>query len=209
MKLYKSDSELSISYINNTKFSTIDIYYYKLFKKFFLTCSEEQINIIIDILSGKSKISLRMLDWFVTRYCDINIILIDISKENINKSSNIDDLINIYINYKAQLKSHTKKYFDLFKRQNHLKFTFENFNKTIETTLGQLNFFKWLFENKILDFVLKNYDHLSEEMKISGLNDIKNKIGKKVKKINNKQKNITINMDDMINDGKNIIMIFD
>ena len=34
----------------------------------------------------------------------------------------------------------------------------------METTIGQLNFFKWAIENKILDFIQKNYQLIENDM---------------------------------------------
>ena len=34
----------------------------------------------------------------------------------------------------------------------------------METTIGQLNFFKWAIDNKILDFIEKNYVEIEKDM---------------------------------------------
>ena len=71
---------------------------------------------MIDIINGKSEISLRILDWFVTRYSNKYKITIDMGDE--------EDIFNVHISYKAQLKSYKKKYFDPFRRKK--KFFFLN-----------------------------------------------------------------------------------
>ena len=65
------------------------------------------------------------------------------------------------------MKSYSKEYFDPFRRKNKLndKFTFKINNNIIETTIGQLNFFKWAIENKIIDYVIKNYNSIKDDMK--------------------------------------------
>ena len=35
---------------------------------------------------------------------------------------------------------------------------------SIETTLGQLNFFKWAIENKIIDYIETNYETIEYDM---------------------------------------------
>ena len=35
---------------------------------------------------------------------------------------------------------------------------------SIETTIGQLNFFKWAIENKIIDFIEQNYTDIEFDM---------------------------------------------
>tara|TARA_B100000945_G_scaffold240585_1_gene196682 strand:- start:1355 stop:1591 length:237 start_codon:yes stop_codon:yes gene_type:complete len=42
----------------------------------------------------------------------------------------------------------------------------------IETTIGQLNFFKWAIDNLILDFIEENYDEIELDMN-SSYNNIK------------------------------------
>jgi hypothetical protein len=34
----------------------------------------------------------------------------------------------------------------------------------METTIGQLNFFKWASENRILDYIEQNYDTIEKDM---------------------------------------------
>jgi hypothetical protein len=34
----------------------------------------------------------------------------------------------------------------------------------METTIGQLNFFKWAIENKIVDYIVQNYDAIENDM---------------------------------------------
>ena len=34
----------------------------------------------------------------------------------------------------------------------------------IETTIGQLNFFKWALENKVVDFIEENYETIEKDM---------------------------------------------
>ena len=34
----------------------------------------------------------------------------------------------------------------------------------METTIGQLNFFKWAIENKIIDYIKEHYDDIEKDM---------------------------------------------
>lgn len=119
--------------------------YYKMIDKFFKACSEESIIKVIAIIDGTSTVSLRSLDWFVTQY--------------IKKKTTYDQteahIFDLHVNYKAQLKAYKKRYFDPFRRRNKFQYTFHN-NMTVETTLGQLNFFKWAVHNNIIAFVEKH-----------------------------------------------------
>lgn len=181
-------------------------YYYVLLKKYYKTCSIEQISQLISIISGESRISLRNLDWFVTKYSKQNMILIN--SDNYDEI-NISNYTNVHISYKAQLKSHTKQYFDPFKRKLLINFKFANIAQPITTSISQLNFFKWLFENKILNYVYENHDFLNQKMRESNMNGEKIKIDKKNKKIVKQQKNIPINMNNIISKPNCITLIFE
>lgn len=105
------------------------------------------------ILSQESCISLRVLDWFITNY----------SKK---KSIMIGDNFDIYQNYKLQLRSYSKKQFDPFCRKNKILFYYDDSN-FLETSCGQLCFFRWCIQNGILDFVEKHIRDIEEDMKDS------------------------------------------
>jgi hypothetical protein len=120
----------------------------------------DQIKSIID---QNSVISLRILDWFITNY----------SKKHRTIISGAVGSIDVYQNYKLQLKSFSKKQFDPFCRKNKILFYY-NDDDYIETSCGQLCFFRWCFENNILNYVKTNLSTIEQDMKIS-LKSKKNK----------------------------------
>lgn len=192
------------------KFTTREIYFYNMIHKFYKKCDTRVINKMIDIINGKSDISLRILDWFVTRYSDRNKIMI----------ANGSELMDIHISYKAQLKSYKKKYFDPFKRREKFEYNFKEVNKKLCTTIGQLNFFRWMIENHILEYIDKNYDFLSSQMNSSNRNDKKRKKEKtinkqinlfsKTKQINSSINNINVNISKKINnENVRLVLTFD
>ena len=69
--------------------------------------------------------------------------------------------INVFLNYKAQLKSFSKKQFDPFCRRERISFKY-NENDSVVTTVGQLNFFKWSIENDILKYIGNNLKDIEE-----------------------------------------------
>lgn len=147
---------------------------------------KEILKIIID---GKHDLSLRMIDWLVTRYSKNNNIIYWINENDNNIYYNLPDnysnekymKINLYLDYRAQLKSFKKFNFDAFRRHERIKFYIgNNDNKNeedyIETTIGQLNFFKWAFNNKIITYALENQKNIYENMsKFSYKKQINNK----------------------------------
>ena len=129
--------------------------------------NKKNLNKMIKIIDGKSTISLRIIDWFITNYSK----KYNISIKNQTKTSKQTiTLFNVHHNYKTQLKSFSKKQFDPFRRNIRIDFEYEN-NKTIETTVAQLNFFRWAFKNGIIDFIQKKYKIIEKDM----LENIKNK----------------------------------
>jgi hypothetical protein len=195
----------------NVNFNKREIYFYNMIDKFYRHCDTKNIIRMIDVVNGVSPISLRILDWFVTRYSNKNKILITVDGV----------VIDVHISYKAQLKSYKKKYFDPFKRREKFDYCFKEIGKSIHTTIGQLNFFRWAIENGIINYVENNYDVISKEMNISNKDDKKRKkektIDKTINKIINpvdhvdKQKNnIGINVSKKIeNEHVKIILTFD
>ena len=118
----------------------------------------DNLNCFLDIVNNKSKLSLRIIDFFITNYARDNKIIYEV---NNNK-------FLVYYDYKKQLKSFSKKQFDPFCRRERILFFINEYNETIngpiETTVAQLNFFRWAIENKILDYILENYKKIEFNM---------------------------------------------
>ncbi len=133
----------------------------------------KNLNKVIPIITGKSKISLRILDWFVTNFSKKNNVNYVVDYENKKKGTR--NFI-VYLDYKAQLKAYSKKLFDPFCRRERISFIDHDGHELI-TTVGQLNFFRWAIENKILDFIDENYEEIENDMNISLRNLYKKKEG--------------------------------
>ena len=102
----------------------------------------------INLVCGESQVSIRLIDHFVTKYSKFNkcnFKLVENEKESI---------INIFFDYKNQLKHFQKTHFDPFSRGDRIPFFMKD--TCIITTIGQLNFFKWFISKKIFDYVFDN-----------------------------------------------------
>lgn len=142
---------------------------------------QKNIDILFNVIEKKTNYSLRVIEWFVTNYCKKHLVSYKINDKD----------FNVYKKYKDTLKSYTKDKFDPFKRSKTGcdKFLIKNkkTNKSIETTVCQLNFFKWIITNKIHEYIDKNIDKIKTEMKNESLEKNKDKTKSKVKiKINDK-----------------------
>ena len=154
------------------KFSEIEKLYFIRINTFYKNLIYNDMQHVYDIITkNKSKISLRFLDWFVTKYCKMYNTIIKVN----NKYTN-NDKFNINIHYKAQLRSYKKDYMDPFKRQkSSKKFKYECNNFEFITSLCQLNFMKWIVENEILLYVNENYEYLYSKIDYVNLFYKKNK----------------------------------
>jgi hypothetical protein len=77
--------------------------------------------------------------------------------------NNFDDFFMIHDNYKCQLKACNKKNFDPFCRSTRIRFYYSK-QKYFYTTIAQLNFFKWMIENYIVDYLLDNLPTIEKSM---------------------------------------------
>ena len=119
------------------------------------------------IINGESNISLRIVDWFVTNYAKKYYTIYELPNNhnttNIN-STNIEVIrFKVYNDYKLKLKAYSKKRFDPFCRWERISVPYDNDN-FMETTIGQLNFFKWAIENRIINYIEDNYESIEIDM---------------------------------------------
>lgn len=139
--------------MNNTYNCQNDILLNKLLQFYY---KNDNLDKMLSIINGKSRISLRIVDWFSTNYSKKHYTLYKTLK---------NDRFKVYEDYKLKLKAYSKKRFDPFCRWERIKIPIEPESEyCIETTIGQLNFFKWAIENKILDYIEKNYNDIETDM---------------------------------------------
>lgn len=113
---------------------------------------------ILKIITGETKISLRIVDWFATNYAKKNFTLYNVTDKCGNERR-----FKVYCDYKLKLKAYSKKNFDPFCRWERISIPYEN-GMHIETTIGQLNFFKWTLENNIIQYIEENYQDIENDM---------------------------------------------
>lgn len=132
----------------------------------------ENVNTFLSIIGSNTVLSLRILDWLVTNYAKKNSIVYTI--DNMEGKVNI---FNIHMRYKNELKGCSKQLFDPFCRRKRIRFVpttvkfypmeitdEEIVSKSVDTTVGQLNFFRWAIENKIIEYAIKNLKDIEDDM---------------------------------------------
>jgi hypothetical protein len=212
-----TDTTKNISVLNknNSKIISINDLLLKPLKIFY--SNPDNLSLFINILNkvnicnknsnNEKKISLRLIDWFVTNYCKKNKIIIKCFNKNSNKLNYID----VYDSYKSNLKAFSKQIFDPFRRKNNIILIYNNSNnlsisfvynlkdvkkssqnlKFIDTTIGQLNFFKWIIEINAYNYICKFRDIIENDMNKSQNNqDNKKYITKTIKEKNGNTRTI-------------------
>jgi hypothetical protein len=122
----------------------------------------DNINKMMNIINGETKISLRIVDWFVTNYAKKYYTVYDLASRRLNGEIEIIRF-KVYNDYKLKLKAYSKRRFDPFCRWERINIPYDD-EKYMETTIGQLNFFKWAIENNIIDFIKANYSDIEGDM---------------------------------------------
>jgi len=135
---------------------------------------KSRLNEMMKIINGESNISLRIVDWFVTNYAKKFYTIYELPIER--NGENIIIRFKVYNDYKLKLKAYSKKRFDPFCRWERITIPYNNDN-CMETTIGQLNFFKWAIENNIIQYIQEHYEEIEKDM------NERNSISKKKKAV--------------------------
>ena len=121
---------------------------------------------MMNIINGESNISLRIIDWFVTNFAKKNYTVYEIYTKTTLDGEPEKKRFKVYNDYKLKLKAYSKRKFDPFCRWERISIPYDG-NTVMETTIGQLNFFKWAIEKKIIDYICEHYDAIESDMNTS------------------------------------------
>ena len=116
---------------------------------------------MLAVINGTTNISLRIMDWFVTNYSKKHYTVYDLEG-----SGTPPKRFKVYVDYKLKLRAYSKKRFDPFCRWERINVPHMGGTTYIQTTLGQLNFFKWAIENQVLRYIHDNYSVIESDMNI-------------------------------------------
>jgi hypothetical protein len=137
---------------------------------------DDNMDRLVRVINGQTKISLRIIDWFVTNYAKKNFTVYSIPAKNrcstvINDEENAERF-KVFHSYKLELKAYSKVRFDPFSRRERIMIPYKD-DTCLQTTIGQLNFFKWAIENRLLEYIENHYDEIETDM------NLRNSISKK------------------------------
>lgn len=113
-----------------------------------------RVETIMPFLTGAAPVSLRVVEWFVTNY-----------SKKFNVAYPLEDRqFIVYFQYKRELKAYSKRLFDPFCRRERIRFVVHDAPPIEETTVGQLNFFRWAIENGVLAYILEHAAAIETDM---------------------------------------------
>ena len=116
---------------------------------------------LLPYIDGTAHISLRLIDWFVTNYAKTHNVVLTRRGASGDTTS-----FNVFLSYRAQLKAYSKQQFDPFRRRDRITFHYDCSadGGSVETTIGQLNFFRWMLTNNIISYVRDNAELIERDM---------------------------------------------
>ncbi|BCS83023.1 hypothetical protein QLL95_gp1100 [Cotonvirus japonicus] len=162
--MYNDDVSDNFKSESNEKFIPKEVQILARNKKFY-SSNKKYITSMIDIIDGKSNISIRILDWFVANYS---------KKYNTHYKINIKnkcELFFVYNEYKNQLNGYSKQYFDPFCRKKKVIYTYDFLNDkgrkekiNFKSSIGQLNFFQWAIRFHVIKYVERHFKEIKQDM---------------------------------------------
>ena len=122
---------------------------------------------IMPILTGTSPVSLRLIDWFVTNYSKKNNVSYPVTEALTTNGPQITRQFMVHFHYKRELKAYSKRLFDPFCRRERISFQVRGQPPIEETTVGQLNFFRWALEKGVVNYILEHAADIERDMNVS------------------------------------------
>ena len=174
---------------NNLLLNTLNTFYQK----------DNNIDKMLSIINGQSSISLRLVDWFVTNYSKKHFVIYPLNNTR----------FKVYDDYKLKLRAYSKKRFDPFCRWERITIPYKD-NVSMQTTIGQLNFFKWALENKIIGYIEEHYEAIEKDMNARNSSSKKNKQDMTDNKTRKKREELSISATKSIKkENIEIVVTFD
>lgn len=121
----------------------------------------DDLDVFVKTLRRQTGVSLRAIDWAVTNFSRRH--RLSIYYRGLPLDLNND--------YKRHLLIHTKRNFDAFARRKRITIMLQPGNQTLSTTVGQLNFFRWLFERNIHAKIHELKAEIESDMKADAARD--------------------------------------
>jgi hypothetical protein len=118
---------------------------------------------ILPVLTGTSPVSLRLIDWFVTNYSK----KFNVAYPLVEAPDTPARQFLVHFHYKRELKAYSKRLFDPFCRRERISFQIRGQPPIEETTVGQLNFFRWALEKGVVAYIIEHAADIERDMNTS------------------------------------------
>jgi hypothetical protein len=128
---------------------------------------DNNLETMLKIINGESPISLRIIDWFATNYAKKFFTVYEVG---------VNRRFKVYVDYKLKLKAYSKRRFDPFCRWDRITIPYSS-GTFIQTTIGQLNFFKWALENGVIAYIGAHYAAIEDDMNARNSTSRRNNAG--------------------------------
>lgn len=121
------------------------------------------LDLLIPVITQTFDVSLRALDWFAVNFTKKHKILcrVDLGRGH-------TDVINIFSNYRDQLRHWRRRMFDPFRRRERIFFYHpgddDHTTTRLETTVGQLNFLLWSHKFGIIEQARAHLEAIEADM---------------------------------------------
>jgi hypothetical protein len=106
------------------------------------------------IIEKSKKVSIRIVNWFVTNYAKQYFTVYESSEK---------ERFFVWTRFRSAEDGYSKEMFDPYSRKDRIIIPYDETTKLI-TTIGQLNFFKWAILNKVIDYIILHYDDITNDM---------------------------------------------
>lgn len=127
----------------------------------FFSTTPDAAEFLLAVVGQRHSLSLRLLDWFVTSFTRRTPVIYYFN----------DLCINVHLAYKGHLRAYSKKAFDPFCRRDRVYIRVAGFHSVdgpgdgiLETTCGQLNFFKWAYTCGVLAYCECNIESIEKDL---------------------------------------------
>jgi len=150
--------------------------------------NEKNMKTLVNILEKEGDLSRRVLDFLCTNYAKKNDVFYYLTDKSGKRYP-----FHLHIQYRNQLKAYSKMLFDPFRRHERITVPCSYVDtKKLQTTVAQLNFFRWAIEHKVLDWIKdsSNLKKVEEDM----TNTTNQRKKEKEQEKNKKRKELSKNM---------------
>ena len=123
--------------------------------KEYLEIVKKIVNREYTIECSTKKVSIRIINWFVTNY----------AKQHFTVYENGDERFFVWTRFRSAEDGYSKEMFDPYCRKDRIIIPYDETTQIV-TTIGQLNFFKWAILNKVVDYIVAHYDEITRDMNV-------------------------------------------